>query len=88
MEIPHDFYLGAFPVTQEQWQAVMGSNPSWFSRSWGGADEVKDVSEADLKQFPVEMVSLEDVEKFLDRLNAREKDRGFLYRLPTEAEWE
>jgi formylglycine-generating enzyme required for sulfatase activity len=27
--IPHDFYLGTFPVTQEQWQAVMGSNPSY-----------------------------------------------------------
>jgi formylglycine-generating enzyme required for sulfatase activity len=86
--IPHDFYLGAFPVTQGQWQAVMGSNPSWFSRSGRGADKVKGISEADLKQFPVEQVSWDDMQEFLKQLNAHEKDSGFLYRLPTEAEWE
>jgi formylglycine-generating enzyme required for sulfatase activity len=86
--IPQDFYLGAFPVTQEQWQAVMGSNPSYFSRNGGGADRVKGFSDAGLNQFPVEQVSWEDVQEFLKRLNAREKDSGFLYRLPTEAEWE
>jgi formylglycine-generating enzyme required for sulfatase activity len=86
--IPHEFYLGAFPVTQEQWQAVMGSNPSWFSRSGGGADKVTSISEADLKQFPVEQVSWDDVLKFLKRFDAHEKDSSFLYRLPTEAEWE
>jgi formylglycine-generating enzyme required for sulfatase activity len=88
VEIPHDFYMGAFSVTQEQWQAVMGSNPSDFSRSRGRAGMVKGFSEADLKQFPVEQVSWDDVQEFLKRLNAREKDSGFLYRLPTEAEWE
>ena len=49
---------------------------------------MKGISDADLKQFPVEHVSWEDVQEFLKRLNAREKDSGFLYRLPTEAEWE
>jgi uncharacterized protein (TIGR02996 family) len=88
VEIPHDFYLGAFPVTQEQWQTVMGNNPSWFSRGGEGADKVQGISDADLKQFPVECVSWDDVQDFLERLNAREQGRGFLYRLPTEAEWE
>jgi formylglycine-generating enzyme required for sulfatase activity len=88
VEIPHDFYLGAFPVTQEQWQEIMGSNPSYFSRTKGGAGKVEGFSEADLKQFPVEQVSWRDVQDFLQRLNAREKDSGLLYRLPTEAEWE
>ncbi|HZY86452.1 MAG TPA: formylglycine-generating enzyme family protein [Gemmataceae bacterium] len=87
-EIPHDFYIGAFPITQEQWQTVMGNNPSWFSRSGGGADAVEGISDADLQQFPVESVSWEDVQEFLKRLNAREKDGGFLYRLPNQAEWE
>jgi formylglycine-generating enzyme required for sulfatase activity/tRNA A-37 threonylcarbamoyl transferase component Bud32 len=88
VEIPRDFYLGVFPVTQEQWQAVMGSNPSWFSRSGGGTGKVKGISDADLKQFPVEQVSWDDAQEFLKRLKAREKDSGYLYRLPTEAEWE
>jgi formylglycine-generating enzyme required for sulfatase activity len=87
-QVPHDFYMGVYPVTQEQWQTVMGSNPSYFSRSGGGADKVKGLSEADLKQFPVEQVSWEDVQEFVKRLNAREKAGGFLCRLPTEAEWE
>jgi len=88
VEIPHDFYMGVFPLTQEQWQTVMGSNPSYFSRSGGGDDRVFAISDADFKQFPVEQVSWDDVQGFLKRLNAREKESGFLYRLPTEAEWE
>jgi formylglycine-generating enzyme required for sulfatase activity/tRNA A-37 threonylcarbamoyl transferase component Bud32 len=88
VEIPNDFYLGKYPVTQAQWQAVMGNNPSWFSRSGGGAEKVKDISDADLKQFPVEQVSWKDVQEFLKKLNASEKKSGWRYRLPTEAEWE
>jgi formylglycine-generating enzyme required for sulfatase activity len=87
-EIPDDFYIGVYPVTQEQWQAVMGNNPSWFSRKGAGADEVKGFPDADLKQFPVEQVSWDDVQEFLKRLNARENDSRLLYRLPTETEWE
>jgi uncharacterized protein (TIGR02996 family) len=94
VEIAHEFYLGTYPVTQGQWQTVMDSNPSWFSRNGGGADQVRHVSDADLKQFPAEGVSWDQGEKtfsvqeFLKRLNLREKDGGFLYRLPDEAEWE
>jgi formylglycine-generating enzyme required for sulfatase activity len=57
-------------VTQEQWQAAMGSNPSYFK----GA------------RLPVEQVSWDDVQEFLRQLNDR--NDGFRYRLPTEAEWE
>jgi formylglycine-generating enzyme required for sulfatase activity len=49
---------------------------------------VKDFSEADLNQFPVEQLSWNRAQEFLNRLNAHEKDSGILYRLPTEAEWE
>ena len=80
--------MGVYPVTQEQWQAVMFSSPSWFSRSGGGADKVEGISDAGLKMFPVEQVSWDDVQEFLEQLNAREKNSGFLYRLPSEAEWE
>jgi formylglycine-generating enzyme required for sulfatase activity len=88
VEIATGFGLGVYPVTQGQWQAVMGSNPSWFSHTGGGKDEVKDISDADLRQFPVEQVPYGDVEKFLAKLNETSRGSEWLYRLPTEAEWE
>ncbi|ARA93021.1 hypothetical protein AWN76_007530 [Rhodothermaceae bacterium RA] len=67
-----DFYIGKYEVTQAQWQAVMGSNPSWFSSC--GVD------------CPVEWVSWEEAQAFVEALNALEETTA--YRLPTEAEWE
>ncbi|MCE9606765.1 MAG: formylglycine-generating enzyme family protein [Planctomycetia bacterium] len=64
------FYMGAYTVTQEQWQAVMGNNPSEY------------VGE---KNLPVESVSWDDCQKFIEKLREKEKRP---YRLPTEAEWE
>jgi len=63
------FKMSKYEVTQLQWQAVMGSNPSSFS----GADN------------PVEMVSWDDAQSFLRKLN---KQTGQKFRLPSEAEWE
>jgi uncharacterized protein (TIGR02996 family) len=88
VEMPNEFYLGAYPVTQGQWQAVMDRNPSCFSRGGEGADRVRGISDDDLEQFPVERVSWDDVREFLKQLNAREKQSRLLYRLPTEPEWE
>ncbi|MDL2275305.1 formylglycine-generating enzyme family protein [Desulfosarcina sp. OttesenSCG-928-G10] len=68
--ITQPFYLGKYPVIQAQWQAVMGENPSYFN----GDDK------------PVEAVSWNDVQRFIERLNQKEKT--WRYRLPTEAEWE
>jgi formylglycine-generating enzyme required for sulfatase activity len=88
VQMPRHFYIGVYPVTQRQWQTVMGSNPSYFSRTGGGKDNVKGISDADLANFPVEQVSWDDVQEFLKKLNAREKSNEWTYRLPTEAEWE
>ena len=66
------FYLQTTPVTQGQWQKVMGNNPSYFTA--GGQD------------CPVEQVSWDDAQEFLAKLNRIEKIDT--YRLPTEAEWE
>jgi formylglycine-generating enzyme required for sulfatase activity len=66
------FELGKYEVTQAQWAAVMGSNPSQFTACGGGC--------------PVEQVSWDDVQTFIGTLNARRD--GYTYRLPTEAEWE
>jgi formylglycine-generating enzyme required for sulfatase activity len=75
------FYLGKYEVTQEQWQQVMGSNPSWFSSGGGGKDSVKGL---DTKRFPVERISWDDAQAFLRKISTDKRT----YRLPTEAEWE
>ena len=49
---------------------------------------MKDIADAELKQFPVENVSWEDCQLFIKKLNEREKESGWVYRLPKEAEWE
>jgi tetratricopeptide (TPR) repeat protein len=66
------FYMGKYPVTQGQWQMVMGDNPSFF-KTCGPT-------------CPVEQVSWHDAQAFVTRLNLL-KD-GFKYRLPSETEWE
>jgi serine/threonine protein kinase/formylglycine-generating enzyme required for sulfatase activity/Leucine-rich repeat (LRR) protein len=86
--IPADFYLGKYEVTQEEWEKVMGENPSHFSRAGGGKDAVKDVPDADLKRFPVDRVSWDQCQVFLAKLNEREKETGWVYRLPKLTEWE
>jgi formylglycine-generating enzyme required for sulfatase activity len=82
-----DFYLGKFEVTQSQWQAVMGNNPSVFKNC--GAEGWEGVAPATDKNgggnCPVEKVSWNDVREFISRLNQRSGKR---FRLPTEAEWE
>src|SRR5207237_3949414 len=49
---------------------------------------VEEVPDEDLKRFPVENASWHDVQEFLQELNALEKGKGWLYRLPSEWEWE
>ena len=49
---------------------------------------MKDIPDAVLKRFPVENVSWNDCQAFIERLNTREKESGWVYRLPKEAEWE
>ena len=71
VSISKPFYLGIHEVTQGQWEAVMENNPSHLK--------------GDVNR-PVETVSWEEVQKFIDKLNS--KEGGTRYRLPTEAEWE
>ena len=71
--IKKQFYIGVYEVTQEQWQRVMGSNPSVF----------KNDSSANK---PVENITWQDAEAFIKKIN--ETDKTHTYRLPTEFEWE
>ena len=59
--ISRGFWIGVYPVTQEQWQAVMGSNPSHFSAN-PAAGETQE-------KRPVEDVSWYDVLVFANRLS-------------------
>jgi eukaryotic-like serine/threonine-protein kinase len=87
-EIKKDFEIAIHTVTQEQWQAVMGKNPSSFSRGGKEKDQVKDIKDEDLKHFPVEEVSWTDAQEFIKKLYEKEKGKGYQYRLPSEVEWE
>jgi formylglycine-generating enzyme required for sulfatase activity len=87
-EIKEDFEIAVYTVTQGQWQAVMGNNPSAFSRQGANQGSVSGISEEELKIFPVETVSWGDAQEFLKKLNEKEREGGYLYRLPTEEEWE
>ncbi|WP_144972883.1 formylglycine-generating enzyme family protein [Bremerella volcania] len=90
-----DFYLGTTEVTQEQWHSVMGRNPSYFqhrsaqNRHNETIDEkLKGLAYEDLKKLPVEMISWEEIQRFMAKLNSELNEEGWTYRLPTEAEWE
>ena len=74
------YYLGVYPVTQEQYVRVMGTNPSNFSEA----------SRDGGRHHPVDSISRTLAREFCRRLSAlpEEKEAGRSYRLPTEAEWE
>jgi uncharacterized protein (TIGR02996 family) len=82
--ISRAFYLGVYPVTQAQYRAVVGRNPSHFNRR-----RVKNAARH-LARFPVESVTWTAAVEFCERLSQRAEERsaGRTYRLPTEAEWE
>ena len=71
------FSIGATEVTQELWIAVMGTNPSFYSKG--------DPVVGDNMQRPVEHFSWSDCRTFISKLN---KLTGKKFRLPKEAEWE
>lgn len=87
VRITQPFYLGAFEVTQAEFERVMGRNPSFFAPSGPGKDRVKGV---DTQRFPAEQIRWVDAVEFCRRLSEmpEEKKARRRYRLPTEAEWE
>jgi formylglycine-generating enzyme required for sulfatase activity len=87
-QIKDDFEIAINTVTQGQWQEVMGNNPSAFSSTGVQKDKVKGMTEEDLKRFPVESVSWDDAQEFIKKLNEGKDKYDYIYRLPTEAEWE
>ncbi len=77
VRIARDFWLGKYEVTQREYAALIGENPSWFKGD----------------RNPVERVCWEDATAYCKKLTERESAAkrlpdGYEYRLPTEAEWE
>ena len=77
VKISHGYWMGTCEITQAQWRALMGTDPSKYK-----GDEL-----------PVEMVSWHETVEFCRKLTQRERKasrlpEGYVYRLPTEAEWE
>jgi formylglycine-generating enzyme required for sulfatase activity len=87
VELTRLFYLGVYPVTQEEYEKVTGKNPSGFSRGGRAKDEVQGL---DTQRFPVENASWHDAVAFCEALNKKDLKlpAGWSYGLPTEAEWE
>jgi hypothetical protein len=81
------FEVGQTEVTQSQWFEVMGYNPSRFKRKENCPNEYLDIHGTELcPNHPVETVSWLDAQEFIKRLNSA--STSYVYRLPTETEWE
>lgn len=84
--LTNGFWMLETEVTQAMWKSAMGSNPSWFSSTGKGSSAVSGMNTSN---FPVEHVSWEDCQEFVEKLNSLGvAPKGFKFRLPTEAEWE
>ncbi len=82
--ISRGFWMGKFEVTQRDYKAVMGNNPSWFCAINGFSED---------PSRPVEFVRWNDATNYCATLTVRERAAGRIppnsvYRLPTAAEWE
>ena len=80
--IREGFWMGKYEVTQGQWQQVMGTT---LRQQRDKANPQSNVA-GEGAEYPMYYVNWNEAQDFVQRLNAQ--DDGYVYRLPTEAEWE
>ncbi|MBP90353.1 MAG: hypothetical protein CMJ64_27215 [Planctomycetaceae bacterium] len=87
VRITKPFYIGVYEVTQAEFEGLMGTNPSSFTRTGLLKDAPDDL---EISRLPVDNVTWYAAIEFCRRLSdlPPEKEAGRVYRLPTEAEWE
>jgi formylglycine-generating enzyme required for sulfatase activity len=87
VEITQEFWLGVHEVTQKEYEKIVGKNPSFYSKNGGGKAKVAGKNTED---FPVEDIVWDEATEFCKKLTDEDKNKptGWVYRLPTEAEWE
>ena len=90
--ISRGFWMGKYEVTQGDYVAVMGTNPSYYNGDRSGPPDNDQDYGVDLSR-PVEMVTWFDATNYCAKLTAQERAAGRIptnstYRLPTESEWE
>ncbi len=87
-----DYWMGKFPVTQAQWKAVTGTSRRFINDDPTLCDSTCGVDPSSFKgeENPVERVSWDDCQAFLDTLNEQPavNESGLVFRLPTADEWE
>jgi formylglycine-generating enzyme required for sulfatase activity len=70
------FHIGKYPITQAQYQAVIGNNPSYFNAKQGFPYS---------NRMPVERIFWQDTQEFCSLLNTK---TGKKYKLPDEFQWD
>ena len=91
VELDYGFWMSPHEVTQGQYSAVMGSNPSHYNQEYLRTE--LDIHGEGWRNYPVDSLNWREAMAFCETLTALAHDRGvipsdYLFRLPTEVEWE